>query len=52
MAKIQVSIRSVIQLAQNSIGFCFGVFVCIVTIDVVLHQTERQKERENENRHE
>jgi len=40
MAKVQVSIRHVIQLPQNSTGFCFGVISCIITIDAVLHQQE------------
>jgi hypothetical protein len=45
MAELQVLIRSVIQLPQNSIGFCFGVFACIIKTDAVLQQQERLKER-------
>jgi len=52
MGKIQVSIRRVIHLPQNSIRFCLGVFVCIITIDAVHQQQERQNERENENHQE
>jgi len=52
MTKTQVSIRHVIQLPQDSIGFCLGVFVCIMTIDAVQHRQERQNERENENHQE
>ena len=50
MTKIQVSIRHVIQLPQDSIGFCLAVFVCTITTDAVQQQQERQNERENENR--
>ena len=52
MTKIQVSIRRVIHLPQTSIGFCLGVFVCIITIDAAQHRQDRQNERENENRQE
>jgi hypothetical protein len=52
MGKIQVSIRRVIQLPQNSTGFCLVVFVRIIAIDAVQQQQERQNEHEKENRQE
>ena len=52
MTKTQVSIRHVIQLPQDSIGFCLGVFVCEITTDARLLHKEAQNERQNENRQE